>query len=158
MGGPMGAPGPMGGPMGAPGPMGGGAMGSPPPCAVEFGKLREEVQKKGLAAKTAGERKATREEMCKMVQAYSAAEGKWLKFTEAGVASCGIPAEVVTQLKQTHARTELARQNICSSGPAAAMQAAPSLSDALGTNRLQLDTKRTGSNYLDTMTGNVIQR
>ena len=52
----------------------------------------------------------------------------------------------------------MARQNICASGPAAAMSAAPSLSDALGTNRLQLDTKKTGSNYLDTLTGNVIQR
>jgi hypothetical protein len=153
---PMGMP--MGGPMGAPGPMGGAPQGGPPPCVVEFGKMREEVQKKGLLAKAAGERKAAREEMCKIVQNYSAAEGKWLKFAEAGVATCGIPAEVVAQLKQVHARTEQARQNICSSGPAAAMQAAPSLSDALGTNRLQLDTKRTGANYLDTLTGNVIQR
>ena len=153
---PMGMP--MGGPMGAPGPMGGAPQGGPPPCVVEFGKLRDEVQKKGALAKAASEHKAAREEMCKVVQNYSAAEGKWLKFAEAGVATCGIPAEVVTQLKQVHTRTEQARQNICSSGPAAAMQAAPSLSDALGTNRLQIDTKKTGSNYLDTLTGNVIQR
>jgi hypothetical protein len=153
---PMGMP--MGGPMGAPGPMGGAPQGGPPPCAVEFGKLREEVQKKGAAAKAAGERKAAREEMCKLVQSYSASEGKWLKFAEGGVAACGIPAEVVAQLKQVHARTEQARQNICSSGPAGGVQAAPSLSDALGTNRLQLDTKKTGANYLDTLTGNVIQR
>jgi hypothetical protein len=138
--------------------MGGAPQGGPPPCVVEFGKLRDEVQKKGALAKAAGERKAAREEMCKVVQNYSAAEGKWLKFAEAGVATCGIPAEVITQLKQVHARTEQARQNICSSGPAAAIQAAPSLSDALGTNRLQIDTKKTGSNYLDTLTGNVIQR
>jgi hypothetical protein len=138
--------------------MGGAPSGGPPPCAIEFGKLREDVQKKGAAAKVASERKVAREEMCKIVQTYSAAEGKWLKFAEAGVASCGIPAEVVAQLKQVHARTEQARQNICSSGPAAAAQAAPSLSDALGTNRLQLDTKRTGANYLDTLTGNAIQR
>jgi hypothetical protein len=150
-------PAPMGMPMGVPGPMGA-PSGGPPPCAVEFGKLREEVQKRGAAAKAAGDRKATREEMCKLVQNFSAAESKWLKFTEAGVTSCGIPPEVVTQLKQVHARTEQAQKNICSAGPAAAAQAAPSLSDALGTNRLQLDTKRTGGNYLDTMTGNAIQR
>jgi hypothetical protein len=153
---PMGMP--MGGaPMGSPGPMGA-PSGGPPPCAIEFGKLREDVQKKGAVAKAASERKATREEMCKVVQSFSAAEAKWLKFTEAGVASCGIPAEVVTQLKQVHAHTEQAQKNICSAGPAAAAQAAPSLSDALGTNRLQLDTKRTGGNYLDTLTGNAIQR
>ena len=150
-------PAPMGMPMGVPGPMGA-PSGGPPPCAIEFGKLREEVQKRGAAAKAAGDRKATREEMCKLVQNFSAAEGKWLKFTEAGVTSCGIPPEVVTQLKQVHARTEQAQKNICSAGPAAAAQAAPSLSDALGTNRVQLDTKKNGGNYLDTLTGNAIQR
>ncbi len=139
-------------------PFGGGGGGGPPPCVVEFGKLRDEVQKKGMAAKTAQERKVAREEMCKMVQAYSAAESKWLKFAEAGVSSCGIPSEVVSQLKQVHARTEQARTNICSAGPAAAAAAPPSLSDALGTNRLQLDSKKTGANYLDTLTGNAIQR
>jgi hypothetical protein len=162
-------PAPMGAPMGASTPMmgaappqaspfGGGGGGGPPPCVVEFGKLRDEVQKKGMAAKAAQDHKVAREEMCKIVQAYSAAEGKWLKFAETGVASCGIPSEVVNQLKQVHARTEQARTNICSAAPAAAAAAAPSLSDALGTNRLQLDTKRTGANYLDTLTGNAIQR
>jgi S1-C subfamily serine protease len=87
---------------------------SPSPCLAEFGKLREEVQKRGAAAKAAGEHKVAREEMCKLVQNFSAAEGKWLKFTEAGVASCGIPPEVVTQLKRVHARTEQAQKNICS--------------------------------------------
>jgi hypothetical protein len=156
----MGAPAPM---MGAAPPQaspfgGGGAAGGPPPCVVEFGKLRDEVQKKGMAAKTAQDRKVAREEMCKIVQAYSAAEGKWLKFAEAGVATCGIPGEVVTQLKQVHARTEQAKTNICSAGPAAGAPPAPSLSDALGTNRLQIESKKTGTNYLDTLTGNAIQR
>ena len=81
MGGAMGAPGPMGG---APGPMGGAPQGGPPPCVVEFGKMREDVQKKGALAKAATEHKAAREEMCKIVQNYSAAEGKWLKFAEGG--------------------------------------------------------------------------
>jgi len=42
--------------------------------------------------------------------------------------------------------------------PTAGVPAAPSLSDALGTNRLQIETKKTGTNYLDTLTGNAIQR
>ena len=64
-----------------------------PPCLAEFTKLREDVQKRGLAAKAAGERKVSREEMCKEVTAYSAVELKWVKFTEANVSKCGIPAE-----------------------------------------------------------------
>jgi hypothetical protein len=146
----------MGGPMG--GGFGGGGGGGPPPCVAEFGKLREETQKKGMAAKAAQERKVTREEMCKVITIYAAAEQKWLKFAEQGVASCGIPSEVVGQLKQVHARTEQAKTNICAAGPAAAAAGPPSLSDALGTNRVQIEGKKTGSNYLDTLTGNAIQR
>jgi hypothetical protein len=145
-------------PMTAAPPQGAFRGGGPPPCVVEFGKLREEVQKRGMAAKTAQEHKVTREEMCKIVSVYSAAERKWLKFAEAGVSSCGIPGEVVNQLKQVHARTEQAKTNICAAGLAAAGPATPSLSEALGTTRLPLETKKTGANYLDTLTGNVIQR
>jgi hypothetical protein len=135
-----------------------GGRGGPSPCVVEFGKLRDDVQKKGAAAKAAQERSASREEMCKIVRVYSASEATWLKFAEAGISACGIPAEVVNQLKQVHARTEQAQTNICSAAIAAGALAAPSLSDALDTNRLPPNTKRTGPNTFDTLTGNAIQR
>lgn len=135
-------------------PFGGGGM---PPCMAEFAKLRDEVQKKGLAAKAAGQRKVPREEMCKHITAYSTAELKWVKYTETNVTTCGIPAEVVQQLKQVHTNTEQTREKICA--PAAAA-APPSLSDALGTTRLPTPqtTSKTGSGTLDTLTGSVIQR
>jgi hypothetical protein len=123
---------------------------------AEFAKLREEVQKKGLAAKAAGQRKVAREEMCKHITAYSSAELKWVKFTESNVTSCGIPVEVVQQLKQVHGQTEQTKEKICAAGPAGGP---PSLSDALGTTRLPTpETARTGSGTLDTLTGNAIQR
>jgi hypothetical protein len=90
-----------------------GVGGQPPPCVIEFGKLRDEVQKKGAAAKDASEHKVACGKICKIVQAYSAVEGNWLKFAEAGVSTCGIPREIVNQLKQVHARTEHARIGIC---------------------------------------------
>ena len=152
----MGAP--MGGAMGGP-PGGGGGGGSSPPCVTEFGKMREDVQKKGAAAKQASEKHVPREELCKLITAYGAAEQKWLKFTEQGVSACGIPPEIVNQLKQVHARTEQAREKICAAGgPANAGMAAPSLAEALGTSRPTLETKRTGSNMFDTLTGNAIQK
>jgi hypothetical protein len=140
-------------------PLGGGGGGGVPPCMAEFTKLREDVQKQGLAAKAAGQHKATREEMCKHVTAYSAAELKWVKFTESNVVTCGIPAQIAQQLKQTHAATEQTKEKICAAGPAAA-PAAPSLSDALGTTRLPTPetTKAGGGGTLDTLTGNAIQR
>jgi hypothetical protein len=161
MGAPMGAPpGGMGG-----GGMGGGGMGgmggggSPPPCVTEFSKMREDVQKKGIAAKQASEKHVTREELCKLITVYSSAEGQWLKFTEKGVSACGIPVEIVNQLKQVHGRTEMAREKICAAGPATASMAPPSLSEALGTSRPTLETKRAaGSSMFDTLTGNPIQK
>jgi crotonobetainyl-CoA:carnitine CoA-transferase CaiB-like acyl-CoA transferase len=83
----------------------------------EFAKLREDVQKRGLAAKAAGQRKASREEMCKHITAYSAAELKWDEYTEANVTGCGIPAEVVQQLKQVHSNTENIKEKICAGVP-----------------------------------------
>jgi len=145
---PMGAPPPTASPFG-----GGGGM---PPCMAEFGKLRDDVQKRGLAAKAAGVRKASREEMCKHITAYSAAELKWIKYTEANVTSCGIPAEVVSQLKQVHSGTEQTKEKICAAGPSAPP---PSLSDALGTARLPTpETTKSGSGTLDTLTGSALAR
>jgi hypothetical protein len=134
--------------------MGGG--GGMPPCMAEFAKLREDVEKKGMAAKAAGQRKVGREEMCKFITTYATAEAKWVKFTESGVQTCGIPAQVANQLKQVHSNTEQTREKICAAGPAAA---APSLSDALGTSRLPTsETGKTGNGTLDTLTGSAIAR
>jgi hypothetical protein len=135
-----------------------GAPGGPPPCMVEFTKMREDVQKKGLAAKAASERKVTREEMCKHITLYATAEAKWVKFTESNVTTCGIPREVAQQLQTMHGRTEQTRKNICTPG-VAAEPAGPSLSDALGTARLPMpETTKSGSGTLDTLTGNAIQK
>lgn len=150
------APAPATSPMVAPpmaSPFGGGGA---PPCMAEFARLREDVQKRGLAAKAAGQRKVSREEMCKHITDYSAAELKWVKYTEANVSTCGIPAEVAQQLKQVHSNTEQTKAKICAAGPSAAP---PSLSDALGTSRLPTpETTKSGSGTLDTLTGPALQR
>ncbi len=88
-----------------------------PPCLAEFARLREEVEKKGMAAKAASRRKASREEMCRCVTSYADAETKWVAYTEAHVWSCGIPAQVANQLKEVHANTEQTNQKICMAGP-----------------------------------------
>jgi hypothetical protein len=90
--------------------MGGGGM---PPCMAEFTKLRTEVEKRGLAAKTAGQHRASREEMCKLITSYAAAEGEWVKFVETGVQTCGVPPQIANQLKQVHANTEQTRYYVC---------------------------------------------
>jgi len=145
----MGAPQP---PIGGGG-MAGGGGGSMPPCMAEFAKFREEVEKRGKAAKAAGEHHAGREEMCKHLIAFSDAETRWIKYTEANVQACSIPVQIVNQLKQNHSGTESAKQRICNA-PAAA---GPSLSDAVGTTRLGGDSIKMGNGTLDTLTGPAIR-
>jgi hypothetical protein len=134
--------------MGAPPPRpmgGGGGGGGMPPCMAEFAKLREDVEKKGMAAKEAGQHKATREEMCKYVTTYAAAEEKWVKFTVSGVQSCGIPAQVADQLKKVHSNTEMTKQKLCAAGPSAA---APTLSDYLtAPSTPSIETKKAGGMF-----------
>jgi hypothetical protein len=95
--------------MGTPRPVDGGAS----PCMAEFIKLREEIKKKGMAAKAAGQRHVTRKEMCEYITAYAAAEARWIDVTEAGVQTCGIPAGIVNQLQEVHASTEQTKGNVC---------------------------------------------
>jgi hypothetical protein len=125
---------------------------------AEFAKLREEVEKKGLAAKAAGQRKVAREEMCKLITTYAAAEAKWVKFTEAGVQTCGIPPQISNQLKQVHVNTEQTRERICTAGPVPG-GGPPSLSDALGTTKLATpdSAKTAGGGTLDTLTGPAVR-
>jgi hypothetical protein len=162
----MAAP-PMGGGFGGGfggGGFGGGGMGGPPPqaqkeCVIPFTALRAEVEKRGMAAKAASEKQASREEMCKLVTEYSAAEVKWIKFAETNASKCGIPKQIVQQLKTVHAKTADGQKKLCSAGPAGGPAAAPTLSDALGTATLptrEPEKKRKPGGTLDTLTGNAL--
>jgi hypothetical protein len=144
------------------------AMGGPPmaptatqeQCVREFTTLRQEVEKKGMAAKAGNEKKVTREEMCKLVSIYATAEAKWIKFSADNMAKCGIPKQLVDQLKGTHTHTADARKKLCAAGPAQAGPVTPTLSDALGTATLpnQETEKRKSGGTLDTLTGNALAR
>jgi hypothetical protein len=154
-------------PMAMPMPTGPMMGAGPPPnadqqaCIRDFGNHRDEVEKRAMAAKAGSEKKVPREEMCNLVSAYSAAEAKWIKFSETNMTKCGIPKQAVEQIKGVHVRTADARKRICASGPqAGGTAAAPSLSDALGTTRLPtpVTEKPKAGGTLDTLTGNALAR
>ncbi len=152
-------------PMMAPPQMGAPQMGAPSgpvnECAKEFMRLRGEVEKRGAVAKAVNDRKGSREELCSAITGIHAAQVKWTKYTEANHTKCGIPPEVVKELKSGQDHLAKLRKNVCSAGPAtAAAPPAPSLSEALGTARLPVNNsdsnvKRGG--VLDTMTGTAIR-
>jgi hypothetical protein len=150
--------------MGAPGM----TMGGPGPtpeqqqCMQEFTGYRGEVEKRAKAAEAESRKKPTREKMCELVTLYSAAETKWLKFSETNVAKCGIPPQAIEQIKAVHVHTMEAKKKLCAPGPAqAAAPSTPSLSDALGAslqpNNDEQKKRKTGG-VMDTLTGNVLTR
>jgi hypothetical protein len=124
-----------------------------PPCLQEFGKLRDETQKRGAAIQAAGKRKAPPQEACALFNAFSAAEAKLLKFATTNMASCGIPPQVPEQIKKGHVRTEDIRSKVCQAAAAPPRPAGPSLSDALSAPIADSNNIKTGGGTFDTLTG-----
>ena len=124
-----------------------------PPCLQEFIKLRGDAEKKAAAIKAASERKATPKEACQLFNAFSAAEAKMVKYaTDSGV-WCGIPAEALTEMKKSHARTEQIRSNVCQAAAAPPRPAGPTLSDSLAAPVPNANNIKTGRGTYDTLTG-----
>lgn len=132
-------------------------------CLQEFTAYRTDVEKRAKAAEAESHKKPTREKMCELITGYSTAEGKWLKFVEANLSRCGIPPQIVEQIKTVHVRTADTRKKLCAPGPTqAAGPATPSLSDALGASLQPNDDeekkKRKVGGIMDTLTGPVQSR
>ena len=71
----------------------------PPPCIKEFFKLRDDAESKGKAIKAANDRKASPKEACQLFGAFVAAQSKMLKYASENTTWCGIPPQVVENLK-----------------------------------------------------------
>src|SRR5689334_6184734 len=131
-----------------------------PPCFKDFMALRQDAEKHGAAIKAAGERKATPQEACKLFNALLTSARKMVKYVETNGTWCGIPAQVLTQLKEQDKQVSQARDRICQAaarGPAGPR--APTLSDALGTSITpDSNTVRTGRGTFDTLTGNPLAK
>ena len=116
-------------------------------CMKNFLPLRQEAEKRGHLLKVAGERKATAEEACKLINNFIQAEVKMIKYVEVNSARCGIPPQIHDQLKKGHEGSEGMRSRIC--GAAAQMKnapqgpAGPSLSEVLG-SAAQTELSRAG--------------
>jgi hypothetical protein len=121
--------------------------------------LREEVEKSAGVIKAASDRKASREEVCPMFKNFAAKEAKMVTFLETNKKLCGVPPQIITQVKGNHAKTIKIRDNVCSTGPTGPAPG-PTLSDALGGPIIADDesAKRPGRSTFDTLTGNVLSR
>jgi hypothetical protein len=125
---------------------------------LEFPAMRDDVGKAFSQIRAGSARKITREEACPLFKVAVAKEEKMLKFLETNKALCGVPQQIITQVKTNHVQTVRVRDNICSNRPTG--PAGPSLSDALGAPVIADDSeaKKPGRGTFDTLTGNVLSR
>ena len=129
-----------------------------PPCIKDFGKLREEAEKKAMAIRAAGERKATPKEACQLFNALVAAQSKMLKYATDNATWCGIPNQVVSDLKGGITKTSEIRTRVCQAAAAPPRPTGPSLSDALSGPVPDSNNIKTGRGTFDTLTGNPLEK
>jgi hypothetical protein len=158
---PSGGAAPVGGFGGAPaGPT---MSGTEAECMKSFMPLREEAEKRGKLIKAASDRHAPPDEACKLISNFGTAETKMLKYVETHLTQCGIPPQVLDQLKAGHKNSENMQQKICAVAQQAAQApkgpAGPSLSEVLGSSTAlpEANNTRKGSTF-DTLNGNVLAR
>ncbi len=133
------------------------AQQGPPPCVQEFMRLRDDTEKKGNAIRTASERHVTAKVACGLFNVFTAAEGKLLKYAGESVTTCGIPKQIVEQIKTGHGKALEMRTKVCQAAQAQAQAPAqarqPTLSDALGAPVTDSSNIKTGRGTFDTLTG-----
>lgn len=138
-----------------------GAPQEPPAACQQLLSSRDETAKHGQALKAAGEKKAPPEEICKLFKAFLAAESKMIKGLQDHSATCGVPPEVLKQVRDGHGKAAEIGKKICEVAAQGGRPAGPTLSDALGTTPMVPDaataTKRPQSTF-DTLTGSPLTR
>jgi hypothetical protein len=149
------APGMGGSPWGAPQPQQG-----PPPACQGLLANRDEVAKHGKNLEAAGKKKAGPEEMCKLFKPFIAAEAKMIKGLEEHSATCGVPPDVIKQVKAGHAKYTEISKKICDVAAQGPRPSGPSLSDALGTTPMVPDSTgpKRGAGTFDTLQGSPLTR
>jgi hypothetical protein len=127
-----------------------------PPCVQEFVKLRADVEKKAGAIRAASERKAHPREACQLFNVFIAAQTKMLKYAADNSVWCGIPTQVVANLKTGITKTSEIRTKVCQAAAAPVQQTGPTLSDALTSPVPNSNNIKTGRGTFDTLTGSPI--
>ena len=133
-------------------------------CEQDFVKLREAVDKRGMALQNAGKQKADPAQVCRLLRDYTSHEAQLVKFMQEKQTSCGIPEQVVGQVKTGHSKAIEMRNKVCqvAAAPRAPPPPPPSqgLSGALGGSSVGGAPPETagGSGVFDSLTGNVLKR
>jgi len=137
-----------------------GAPQQPPPACQELLGIRDEVGKHGQAIQAAAKKKAPPDQLCKLFKSFTAAEAKMIKALEERKSTCGVPNEVIKQVKDGHSKASGVAKQVCDAAAQGPRPSGPSLSDALGTTPLVPDasTNKKGAGTFDTLEGSPLVR
>ena len=130
-------------------------------CLDQFLVLRKDVEKRGGAIQAASQRKQkpSPKEACGLFNSFTAAEKKMYDYAAKNQASCGIPQQIIDNMKQSRAKSDEVRNRVCQAAAAGPPRpAAPSLSDALNAPVPTTDNIKTGRGTFDTLTGSPLGR
>ncbi len=130
-----------------------------PPCIAQFLPLKEEMEKRFVAAKTAIDKKASAAELCSLLTRFTEAESKMVKYAEEQGVWCEFPPQVLQTMKASQVKSQGYRKQACTAAAQPQRKpTAPSLSDALGTPVPDASTTRTGRGTFDSLGGNPLAR
>ena len=129
----------------------------PPPCIKGFFRLRDDATKKAGLIRAASERRATPKEACALFNSFTAAELKMIKYAETNATLCGIPPQIIDQMKKAHAQAGEIRTKVCAAAESVQMgPRPPTLSDALSGPIPDANNIKTGRGTFDTLTGSPL--
>ena len=121
---------------------GGPPAGPPPQCQAIAGDRATNCRSTAQAIGAANEKKADVKVACGLFRTYIATEAKMLKALETNGASCGVPPEVVQQVRGSHAKAQQIGKQVCDAAARGPAPPARRSSDALGTSPTLPDTTR----------------
>ena len=127
-----------------------------PPCMADFTKVRNDSEIMARMIQEAGKRHAQAKEACRLFTVFHAAQAKMYKYATENATWCGIPPQVIEQIKTGIGQAAEVRTKICKVAEAPPRPAGPTLSDALSAPGVNSDNIKTGRGTFDTLTGTPI--
>lgn len=129
----------------------------PPAVCLEFEPIRAQAEKDGGAIKIASDRKASREEICRLFTRFVGSEAKMVNFLATNQKTCGVPLDAIKHVRGQHAKAREIQKQVCSGGGRAG-PTGPSLSDVLGGPAILDEPPKPGRGTFDTLTGSPLVR
>ena len=111
---------------------GGSPTGPPPQCQALL-TIRDELRKHGQAIEAANSKKADVKVACRLFRTYIATEGKLLRMLEADGSTCGAGAQIIQQVRGSHAKAQQIGKQVCDAAARGPRPSRPTLYDAFDT-------------------------